>query len=223
MACHCSSRCAAWTQGCDGCSLCRQVITALHEVPDARGRLLAALACLQGLLGCKEGLQACFTSPDTSAVANASVVLAAQLDVCESERSRVALAMLRRLAGDRDRGYAQVVAALLEEASSASQVFVDAPEHLYYVPQRLLAFLDLFQVSRRHVYCTCTMVVMQAEDGLVSVDLELIEAALALLVDLVAPGGAPAIRRQCVTACMQAGVVRVLFELHQLRHQEIDR
>lgn len=56
-----------------------------------------------------------------------------------------------------------------------------------------------------------------------SVDLELIEAALALLVDLVAAGGPTASRKQLITACMQAGVVRVLFELHQLRHRDIDR
>lgn len=64
----------------------------------------------------------------------------------------------------------------------------------------------------------------QAEDGLVSVDLELIEAALALLVDLVTHQGGPAAARtQLVTACMQAGVVRVLFELHQLGNRDIDR
>lgn len=55
--------------------------------------------------------------------------------------------MLRRLAS---KGYDQVVVALLEEAPlspHAIEVFVDAPEHLYYVPERLVAFLDLFQVS----------------------------------------------------------------------------
>lgn len=166
--------------------------------------------------------------PSESTVASAPVVLAAQLDVCDSEQSRVAVAMLRRLAGDQDRGYLQVVAALLDEGSTANEVFVDAPEHLYFVPQRLLAFLDLFQVilnTMTSLLVDCSQLLgSQAEDGLVSVDLELIEVALALLVDLVAPvGGVPAVRRQWVTACMQAGVVRVLFELQQLGHRDIDR
>lgn len=120
-----------------------QIITALHA---SSSRLLAALACLQGLLNCEEGLQACLSSA-------AAVVLAAQLDVRDSERSRVAVAMLRRLAGHKERGYAQVVAALLEEANTTLfDVFVDAPEHLYYVPQRLVAFLDLFQVCAVAVF-----------------------------------------------------------------------
>ncbi len=52
-------------------------------------------------------------------------------------------------------------------------------------------------------------------------DVELVEEALALLVDLTTKEHTQ--RRRVVTACMKAGVVRVLFEMAQLHNQEIDK
>lgn len=186
------------------------------------------MACVQSLLSCNEGLQACV---EGWTVASTAVVLAAQLDARDPERSSLATEMLRTIVRGGDaRGYAQVVDALLEDGANGGGValeFVDAPEHLYFGLQRLLAFLDLFQVRCCCMVCILvvyppTCAAFQAEDGLLAIDLELVEQALALLVDLVTTEHADHTRR-FVTACMKAGVVRVLFELAQLHNREIDR
>ncbi len=116
--------------------------------PDLRLRLLAAMACVQSLVSCNEGLTACV---EGWTVASTAVVLAAQLDARDPERSRLATEMLRAITRGGDKGYTQVVDALLEDGApgvdtSMGTQFVDAPEHLYFGLQRLLAFLDLFQV-----------------------------------------------------------------------------